>query len=126
MAGPEDKKVIKELITHVNRIDSKIKDLETTTSDMNDLQLLNKLDIIHLKNEVDKLRLMVPEEREGEMPAEMRAEVVELPEEEPEEGPPKAEEKMPQKRDFIVCEGCGAILPLKAKFCGKCGKTVKG
>jgi len=116
MAGPEDKRIIKELIAHINRVESKVKELQANLSDMNDLQLLNKLDIINLKNELEKLKMVFPEEAPEieEKPKEAEEKSKEKPKKEPEEKP----------RDFLVCGKCGAILPLKAKFCSKCGKKV--
>lgn len=40
-----------------NTIKEKIKMIQGTASELNDLQLINKLDIINLKNEIEKLKL---------------------------------------------------------------------
>ena len=133
MPGPDDKKVIAELITHVNKLESRIKDVQTSLSDMNDLQLLNKLDIINLKNEIDKLKMVLPggegeEVAEFELPPEMPSAPIERLKEEPEEAPPKPKprpkEVKEKPKNFLVCKKCGAIMPKNAKFCGKCGKKV--
>ena len=52
--------IVSELITHLNELESKVVALEETISEMNDLQVVNKLDIINLKNELERIRLSVP------------------------------------------------------------------
>ena len=53
-------KIIQELITHLNQLESRISSLDETISEASDLQLINKLDIINLKNELDKIHLVFP------------------------------------------------------------------
>jgi len=56
----ESNKVISELITHVNRLEQKINSFQETISEINDVELVNKLDIINLKNGLEKLKLTLP------------------------------------------------------------------
>jgi chromosome segregation ATPase len=58
--GGKDRKIISELITHINQLESKIASLEETISETSDLQTVNKLDIINLKNELEKIKLVFP------------------------------------------------------------------
>lgn len=113
-----DKKVIQELIKHVNELDGKVKDLDSSISDFSDLEIMNKLDIINLKNEIDKLKLLT-----GEAPAPAPPQ---RPQEEkrPKEKPKKAPAPQAQKGAF-QCQGCSAWIPVKAGYCPKCGKRVK-
>lgn len=52
--------IISEIITHVNQLESRINSLEESISEANDLQIVNKLDIINLKNELEKVKLAFP------------------------------------------------------------------
>lgn len=59
-ANSKEGKVISELITHVNTLEQKISTLQETISEANDLQMVNKLDIVNLRNELEKLTLSIP------------------------------------------------------------------
>ncbi|MBI4181415.1 MAG: hypothetical protein HY520_00405 [Candidatus Aenigmarchaeota archaeon] len=63
------KKMIAELISHLSQLEQKMTGLEETIADASDLQLVNKLDIINLKNELEKLRLSVPTLEEDQVEA---------------------------------------------------------
>ncbi len=76
----------------------KIKELEDRIEEIHDLELVNKLDIVNLKNDIDKLKL-------GGMPS-----------------PMFVEERRPE---VLLCRKCSAVLPMIAKYCGKCGEKVK-
>ena len=112
---PSDKKVKREIIKHLNELEGKMRDIQGSVSDVNDLQIINKLDIINLKNEIDKIKLLM----EQTLPIEK---VEEAPEEKPKE---EKKEKPPELKGYRVCPKCSAQFPLKAKFCPKCGKKVK-
>jgi chromosome segregation ATPase len=58
--GKKTENVIAALIKHANSLEQQMSTLEEKISELNDLQLLNKLDIINLKNEIEKMRLTVP------------------------------------------------------------------
>ena len=60
---PEEPKrdIIKEIITHLNAIEEKINLLKESMEETNDLVTVNKLDIINLKNEIEKIKLSIPE-----------------------------------------------------------------
>lgn len=55
--GESKSPIISELITHINQLESTISSLKETINDINDLQLVNKLDIINIRNEIEKLRM---------------------------------------------------------------------
>jgi len=74
------------------------KDLEDKIEEIHDLEIVNKLDIINLKSEIDKLRLG---------------------------GVTVTEPLIEQKSEVVLCRKCGAVLPAIAKYCGKCGEKVK-
>jgi chromosome segregation ATPase len=58
---PKEKdKLISEIIEHVNSLQEKITALKSDYAELKDVQLVNKLDIINLKNEVDKVRVTSP------------------------------------------------------------------
>ena len=62
MAVPEDSKnIIKKLIAHLNALEGKINLLKEGIDETNDLVTVNKLDIINLKNEIEKIKLSIPE-----------------------------------------------------------------
>jgi ribosomal protein L40E len=61
MAENESKdRIIQELITHINSLEQKISMLKDELSEENDLQTVNRLDIINLKNEIDRIKISVP------------------------------------------------------------------
>jgi ribosomal protein L40E len=111
---PSDKKVKREIIKHLNELDGKMRDIQTSVSDVNDLQIINKLDIINLKNEIDKIKLLM----EQTLPLEKVEEI-------PEEKPAPKKEKPLELKGYRICPKCSAQFPLKARFCPKCGKKVK-
>ena len=49
--------IIQEIITHLNNIEEKISALNEVVSESKDIQLVNKLDIVNLKNDIEKLKL---------------------------------------------------------------------
>jgi hypothetical protein len=55
--GKEKQEILTEVITHINQIEGKLSLIEEKIGDINDLQIVNKLDIINLKNEIEKIRL---------------------------------------------------------------------
>ncbi len=62
MAGNEAGKdrIIQELITHINNLEQKINTLREELDKENDLQTVNRLDIINLRNEIEKIRISLP------------------------------------------------------------------
>ena len=52
--------VISEIIAHVNTLEQKLTNMESKYADIKDVQLVNKLDIINLKNEIEKIRSANP------------------------------------------------------------------
>lgn len=56
----EKKKIISEMIAHINRVEEKINTLKEGMRDIKDLQTVNKLDIINLKNEIEQIKLSIP------------------------------------------------------------------
>ena len=48
--------VITELISHINSLEEKINTINNNLSEIKDVQLVDKLDIINLKNETEKIR----------------------------------------------------------------------
>ncbi len=55
-----EKKIIHELIKHMNRTDSNLNELKDKIAELRDLQLVNKLDIINLRNDIERLKLSIP------------------------------------------------------------------
>ncbi len=53
-------RIIQELITHINSLEQKINTLKEELGEENDLQTVNRLDIINLKNEIDKIKISLP------------------------------------------------------------------
>ena len=56
-----DNDITKEIIAHVNSLEEKLRLLEDKIKEKDDLITVNKLDIINLKNSVEKLRMSLPE-----------------------------------------------------------------
>ena len=57
-AGAKGKnKIIPEIITHINKLEEKINMLKEGIQEAKDLQTVNKLDIINLKNEIEQIKL---------------------------------------------------------------------
>ncbi|MBI4021176.1 MAG: hypothetical protein HY369_02955 [Candidatus Aenigmarchaeota archaeon] len=67
--APGSPKIITELIAHVNELEQRIASLQETVSEYHDVQLVGKLDVINLKNEVDKMKLALPSVTEDQMQA---------------------------------------------------------
>ena len=59
-ADKGNERIIQELITHINSLEQKINMLKEEISEENDLQTVNRLDIINLKNEIEKIKISVP------------------------------------------------------------------
>lgn len=123
--------------------------------EIRDMELVNRLDIINIKNEIDKLKLTLPQSIE-QIPRDELMELVKIAEkvkdikalkqsldeieqlkerlkDHPEEIRRLQGEiqEMKHQHNFFVgreaagCSACGAELPAVAKFCKKCGKRVK-
>lgn len=60
---PEQEKggIIREIITHINALEEKMGLLKESMSELEDLDTVNRLDIINLKNEVEKIKMSSPE-----------------------------------------------------------------
>ena len=61
MPEQPDKNIIKELIAHINALEDEIKLLSENISETEDLVTVNKLDIINLKNGLEKMKISMPE-----------------------------------------------------------------
>jgi chromosome segregation ATPase len=61
MPEQQDKGIIKELIAHINSLEDKIKLLSDTIAETEDLVTVNKLDIVNMKNGLEKLKISMPE-----------------------------------------------------------------
>jgi len=115
-------------------VESKIKNLSERMSELKDLQMMNKLDIINLKNEVDKVKFtIIPKQRESvQLAIKKKAEKEEddiaskiinmFHHKKPEEIKPLIAK--PRKLKATKCPECGNTLIEGAKFCGKCGKKL--
>jgi len=53
-------KIIPEIITHINRLEEKINTFKESIQEAKDLQTVNKLDIINMKNEIEQIKLSMP------------------------------------------------------------------
>lgn len=60
---PEDgkKDIIKELIIHINSLEEKVSMIRESLAEVDDLITVNKLDVINLRNDIEKVKLSVPE-----------------------------------------------------------------
>lgn len=61
MPDQQDKGIIKELIAHINSLEEKIKLLSDTIAETEDMVTVNKLDIVNMKNGLEKLKISMPE-----------------------------------------------------------------
>ena len=101
-----------------NPIEERIKALEAQVSDVNDLEILNKLDIINLKNEIEKLKMGF-----GPAGAPPEEQPKKVSKKEPQKEKPKKKET-PKGPEIRTCPKCGAVVPSRAKYCGKCGAKL--
>lgn len=109
MAGNNSKNDTKE----------RVKSLESQISDVNDLEILNKLDIINLKNEIEKLKMSLG----GPMEAPPKQEKPKKKKKKKKKSKKKKKKKSKKKGPEVpTCKKCGALLPKNAKYCGKCGE----
>ncbi len=134
---PKDK-LVQEIITHINTIEQKVNSLKDTIAETKDMIIVNQLDIINLKNEIDKLRLTTnavsPESAEmlqnlGKS-LEKTKKIDMLDDVINEINKIKQEMKNIKQAETIKktgpkkCSECGAKLSETARFCKKCGKKV--
>jgi chromosome segregation ATPase len=61
MPEDSDAGVIKEIITHLNALEDKIKLLSENIMETGDMVTVNKLDIVNLKNGLEKLKISMPD-----------------------------------------------------------------
>lgn len=133
-------------------LEKRIADVADSVSELKDLELVNKLDILNLSNELEKMRLMGPAaasagvrgvERLEQAVAELEAEVAQLqkggvPEagelekrvEALERAAERGKVEVVERRDAPAaavpgCHRCGNVLRAGAKFCGTCGASAR-
>lgn len=114
---------INDIIKRLMKMEDKVMAVEDHLSEINDLQLINKLDIINLKNEMDRMSIgirapaavMPPAQKVAALPSRPKPVEVKRPLPPPK---PIVIEKSPEN----VCKSCGAWVPPSARFCTKCGK----
>lgn len=145
------KEILKDLITHMNVVEKKIKDLREDISQIRDAELLNKLDLMNLSDKVERIKLSVPDispetkeeleeisdlvkkmeemkdlHQELEEIEKTLAEEREKAEEKKKKGKKKKKQKKkPGKEEVKFCGKCGAEVIPEAKFCGNCGAELK-
>jgi len=56
----KQKQVIKEIIKRLNEMDQHMDDLVVQLAEYHDIELVDKLDIVNLRNEIEKVRLVIP------------------------------------------------------------------
>jgi len=61
MSEQQEKNIIKEIIAHLNSLEEKIKLLSDNIAETEDLVTINKLDMVNLKNGLEKLKISMPE-----------------------------------------------------------------
>jgi hypothetical protein len=118
---------INDIIKRLMKMEDKVMAVEDHLSEINDLQLINKLDIINLKNEIDRMRIGIRAPAEVMPPAPKRAPLPPRPK------PIEIKSPSPPPKPIIIekspenmCRSCGAWVPPSARFCTKCGKKRGG
>jgi regulator of replication initiation timing len=100
--------ILKRVEELEKRVESLVKDLE----DVKDIQLVEKMDIVNLKNEIESIEMTSPQISRGR---EETRSIEELTEE------------LKDMREHLVsggmgvCRSCGSAMPKGAAYCGKCG-----
>lgn len=56
----KEHQLILEIISHINQIEKKIIEIHEKTEELEDIETVNKLDIINLRNEIDKISMALP------------------------------------------------------------------
>jgi chromosome segregation ATPase len=123
IGGEEGKKIITELITHLNSVEEKLKAIKEEISEIKDAELLDKLDIINLSNQLERVKLTMPDitpETKGglEHVSQLLEKIKDV------KTLQKEIEKIEKKLKIEkgeVCPKCGAEVVKGDKFCGKCG-----
>jgi ribosomal protein L40E len=116
-----DKKLLSNIIDYLNKIEERIKTLEINLSEMKDLELVNKLDIINLKNEIEQIKLIKGISTSGHSVEEIMSYMKNL-----ENRLQKIESTAPtETKKLNICTKCGSVLPEKAKFCPNCGEKIQ-
>ncbi|GEM_PF-3863779 len=119
---PESEKAqfsVDEITKRILRIEDRLMSIEDNISEINDLQLINKLDIINLKNTIEGLMIGMSGAIEAKEKPKPKAKAKPV---QPRPVPVPAEAKPAPKN---MCKNCGAWVPPNAKFCTKCGRRAQ-
>lgn len=121
----EIKKIVTELITHLNTLEEKIKAIKEEISEIKDAELIDKLDIINLSNQLERIKLTMPDispetKNELEHISKLLEKVKDVKRLQKEIE--KIEKKLKIKK--MECPKCGFKVDEGDKFCGKCGERL--
>ena len=143
-AGPDARKLLSELVTHLNALEQRMAELADGVEELKDLELVNKLDIINLSAHAERERLSAPATPEAgnqleQALAGLEAELAEL-REQGAGGLGERVELLSKRIELLEgarrpaapvaaapgpsCNQCGTPLRAGIKFCGSCGATV--
>ena len=114
-----EKKLLSNIIDYLNKIEDRINVIEANVSQIKDLELVNKLDIINLKNEIEQVKLIKGVKSDFSFD-EIIIRLSEL-----ENKVQKIEGSITSGKKPSVCDKCGYPVPEGAKFCPNCGEKVK-
>jgi len=101
-----------DVAQRVEELEKQLRLMRAELDEMKDVQLMEKMDLVNLRNELESLEMANPQLARQKTDArsidELAAELKEI---------------HGQLRQGVlnVCKGCGNVLPSGAKFCGKCG-----
>lgn len=100
------------IIARVDELERQIKLLKESLDELKDLELIGKMDVINLKNEVESVEMGNPDASQRKENArdldEMRQELEQI-------------RMQLSSGGLNVCRNCGTVIASGSKFCGKCG-----
>lgn len=104
-----------EILKRVEELETHLKQLKSGLEEIKDMQLMEKLDMVNLKNEVERVEMANPEIAKQNDDArsiqELRIELDQI------------RQQLSAGR-LNVCKNCGSVVESGSKYCGNCGGKV--
>lgn len=103
------------ILARVEELEKQVKALKVDLDDLKDLQMIGKMDVINLKNDVEGIEMINPEvaqQKENEKNLEeLHHELREI-------------RGQLANGGLNVCRNCGNVISRGTKFCAKCGGKI--
>lgn len=104
-----------DTLRRVEELESQVRALKKGLEEVKDIQLVEKMDILNLKNEIESIEMASPQFSKAK---EESRSILELTEELEE-----MKEQLSGGR-LNVCGHCGSVVPRGVNYCGRCGSKL--